>query len=193
MRIDTIIRSQGDTVRVPVVLRDRNQLTLPERVAQRLGVRAGSRLLLEIREQGALEVTLRPLRESYAGIAPGAWGNDPVRYVREERASWHEEPDPAGTASDGTPYLTFEESRRAHPGIDLTRQRYDAEPWLRWPACEICGRRLARLHEHAAKHRDGLLDATGEHTDAPQRERSRARVAKYVATRKRQQRTSGRR
>jgi len=174
------------------VLRERNQLTLPDRVAARLGLSAGSTLLFTVEEPGGEYAVVRPLRESYAGAAPGAWGDDPVRYLREERAAWRGAAGSGGVASDGTPYLTLEESRREHPDIDITQQRYESEPWLRWRACAICGRRLARMTEHEARHRDGLFDDRGERTDAEQRRRSRARVAKYVATRARQRRQSGR-
>ena len=54
-------------------MRERNQLTLPDRVATRLGVTAGDRLLITVAE-GASEATLRPLAASYAGALAGAYG-----------------------------------------------------------------------------------------------------------------------
>ncbi|MBI3522847.1 MAG: hypothetical protein HY071_07045 [Chloroflexi bacterium] len=175
------------------VLRERNQLTLPERIADRLGLRPGSTLVFAIGEASGDLATVRAVRQSWAGIARGAYGDDPDRYLREERSAWQETDASADKASDGTPYLTFEESVRAHPETEVTRSRYEREPWLRWRRCAVCGRRLARMNEHDVKHRDGLIGAKGERTDATQRQRSRERVAKYVATRARKRKSAGRR
>lgn len=164
-------------------MREKNQLTLPERVARRLGVQAGQRLIVAVADEGATEATMRPLRESYAGIAKGVYGRTTVeqlRYVAEERGAWVEDTTP-GVASDGTPYLSFEASRRVYGRTEVTRERYVREPKLRWPKCERCGRSIARMSEHVAAHRSGLLDAIGKRTDALQKRRSSARVAKWRA------------
>lgn len=66
------------------VIRKRNQLTLPTKVAQLLDVREGDILVLHVAEGVA---TIRPIRRSYAGIAHGTYGNDDD-YVASERDSW---------------------------------------------------------------------------------------------------------
>ena len=86
---------------------------------------------------------------------------------------------PIDRAPDGTPYLTFEESKRVYWQTDVTRERYERQPKLRWPKCEVCGRSIARLNEHRAAHRAGLLTDQGISTDPAQKKRSKARVAKW--------------
>ena len=179
-------------IEVEVTIREKNQLTLPERVARRLGVRAGQRLIVTVADEGATEATMRPLRESYAGIAKGVYGRttaEQLRYVAEERGSWVNDASP-GAASDGTPYLSFEGSRRVYGQTEVTRERYDREPKLRWSKCERCGRSIARMREHAAAHRSGRLAASGTRTDELQRRRSSARVAKWRAAIARRDRRS---
>ena len=108
---------------------------------------------------------------------------DANRYIQEERDSWERGPAIASAAApDGTPYLTFEESRRTYWQTDVTRERYEREAKLRWPKCDICGRSIARMREHLAAHQSGTLDERGVNTDPQQRTRSRRRVAKWRAS-----------
>lgn len=75
---------------VEVELRKKNQMTLPEKLAGRLNVRPGSRLLVSYDEERG-EARLRPLRESYAGVLRGVYGETPeeiATYLDEERRSW---------------------------------------------------------------------------------------------------------
>lgn len=170
-------------VETVVTLRERNQLTLPDRVARKIGARPGRRLILTLEEDAS--VRLRPLLESYAGVAAEAYGGTAesvAAYLAAERASW--EADDPGRATDGTRYLTLRESRLLHPRIDITPELYARKPVLRWPKCEIrsCGRLIAEMKTHLRKHRTGLIDRAGIRTDAPQRTRSRERVRKWRAT-----------
>lgn len=77
---------------VEVQLRDRNQITMPAEAVEGLAVRPGARLLLRIdpvRHVG----TVRPLRESYAGVAGTIYGRtagQAATYVKRERAAWSE-------------------------------------------------------------------------------------------------------
>lgn len=81
------------TLRAAVKLRPKNQLTLPEQFARWLGVKPGDRLVLTVDEDQPGVIEVRPLRESYAGVALGVFGNTPeeiAEYIRGERASWGE-------------------------------------------------------------------------------------------------------
>lgn len=175
-----------ERVQAQATLRERNQLTIPDRIAERIEAKIGDRLLLTVEsaEPGVLRV--KRLRDSYAGIADGVYGQtaeEHAAYITTERDSWERESTiPMAAAPDGTPYLTFEESRRTYWQTDVTRERYEREPKLRWPKCETCGRSIARMREHTVAHRDGKLDERGINTDPQQRVRSRRRVAKWRAS-----------
>jgi hypothetical protein len=161
-------------------LRDRNQLTFPDRLMRALEAEPGDDLLMTYDEAEPNVVQVRLLPRSYAGIAPEIFGRsseERAAYIAEERASWDR--DAPGRASDGTPYLTFEESRRTYRQTDVTRERYDREPKLRWPKCEICGRSIAQMKEHQQKHKLGLMTESGVSTDPEQIKRSRRRVRKW--------------
>ncbi len=166
------------------VLRERNQLTLPERLASALEARPGDELALSFDEATPRVAQLRVLPRSYAGIAGDVYGRtaeERAAYIAEERATWDGAEDP-GRASDGTPYLSFEESRRTYRQIEVTRERYDREPKLRWPKCDICGRSIARMKDHRRKHAAKLIDDAGVSTDPEQIARSRRRVRKWRAS-----------
>jgi len=172
-------------VEVISVLRERNQLTLPERLATALEARPGDQLALTFDEGPPRTARLRVLPRSYAGVAGDLYGGTSearAAYISEERATWDDAEDP-GRASDGTQYLTFDESRRAYRQTDVTRERYDREPKLRWPKCEICGRSIAKMKEHRRKHAAKLVNDSGISTDPEQVARSRRRVRKWRASR----------
>jgi bifunctional DNA-binding transcriptional regulator/antitoxin component of YhaV-PrlF toxin-antitoxin module len=79
------IRAEPETAR----LRSRNQLTLPERVASRIGAKPGDRFLIAV--EGPDTVRLVRVRDSYAGALQGMWGADKAAmdaWMRDERASW---------------------------------------------------------------------------------------------------------
>ncbi len=148
------------------VLRERNQLTLPDRVARALGVKAGDQIAVAFDEAAPGRAELRVMPASYAGMAARLYGDaatERAAYIAEERGSWDVPEDP-GRASDGTRYLTFEESRRTYRQTDVTPERYEREPKLRWPKCEICGRSIARMTEHRRAHASGLIDRGGVRT-----------------------------
>ena len=77
---------------VKVCLRAKNQLTLPEPIARRLGVEPGDQLILSVDENEPRIVHVRPVLRSYAGIAAGVYGTpeEVAEYIRGERASWDE-------------------------------------------------------------------------------------------------------
>ena len=172
----------GQGVQAQVTLRQRNQLTLPERVAAQIEAKPGDRLLLTVDAARPGVVQVRRLRDSYAGVAKGVYGRTAAerrRYVAAERASWERPLIGPAAAPDGTPYLTIEESQRTYWQTDVTRERFAAEPKLRWPKCAICGRSIARMRDHLAAHAAGKLTDRGVNTDPQQRARSRRRVAKW--------------
>ena len=81
-----------DVLEIEAHLRQKNQLTLPDLIAKRLGVEPGDRLIFAIDEQNPRQVQVRPLRRSYAGVLEGVYGTpeEVEAYLRDERASWGE-------------------------------------------------------------------------------------------------------
>jgi bifunctional DNA-binding transcriptional regulator/antitoxin component of YhaV-PrlF toxin-antitoxin module len=79
-------------IEIKVCLRTKNQLTLPEPIAKRLGVGPGDRLIFHFDENETDVVHLRPLLRSYAGIAAGGYGTpeEVAEYLQHERAAWGE-------------------------------------------------------------------------------------------------------
>ena len=69
-------------------MRRKNQLTLPEPIADALGVEPGDRLILSL--DGPNLVTLRKAPRSLAGAFPGVWGEQPevAAHLRELRDEW---------------------------------------------------------------------------------------------------------
>ena len=77
---------------IEVHLRKKNQLTLPEPIAERLGVEPGDRLVFEADDEDPTRIRVRPLRRSYAGLLAGVYGTpeEMAAYLRDERAGWGE-------------------------------------------------------------------------------------------------------
>lgn len=77
------------TLEVTVRVRRKNQLTVPDAFMRRLGLREGDflRLSLEADHPG---FSVEPLPRSYAGIAPGLYGNgeEAAAYIDAEREAW---------------------------------------------------------------------------------------------------------
>lgn len=175
------------SVEATIRVRDRNQVTLPERITARLGVATGDTLLVSIDDDDPRTIHLRPVLRSYAGVAGdlyGASAGERVAYIAEERASW-EDDGGAGAAPDGTPYLTFDQSKRVYWQTEVTPERYARTPKLRWPKCETCRRSIANMRTHRTQHAEGLLDKNGDRTDPAQIARTRSRVAKWRRTSRR--------
>lgn len=75
---------------IEIPLRQKNQLTLPASVAAAMEAAPGDRLLIEINPAQPGVATLRRLRDSYFGVAKGAYGDTDaiLRYVRGEQDDW---------------------------------------------------------------------------------------------------------
>jgi AbrB family looped-hinge helix DNA binding protein len=80
------------TIEVEVKLRRKNQLTLPDEIAERLGVAPGDRLIVSLDADHPTSVALRPLLRSCAGVLKGVYGtpDEAAEYLRQERAGWGE-------------------------------------------------------------------------------------------------------
>ena len=77
-------------IHMEIELRDKNQMTLPDKVVRRLRMVKGTRLTLVV-DEDAGEIRLRPIRDSYAGVLAGIYGKDGAEvrtYLEEERRSW---------------------------------------------------------------------------------------------------------
>jgi antitoxin component of MazEF toxin-antitoxin module len=79
-------------IEVEVKLRRKNQVTLPDAIVRQLDVQPGDRLVVELDEAHPGQMTIRPIRRSYAGLLTGVYGTDEeaLEYVRAERASWEQ-------------------------------------------------------------------------------------------------------
>ena len=75
-----------------VTLRAKSQVTLPQRIVQKLNLKPGDDLIIRLQENEPDVIHIHPLRRSYAGVAAGVYGTpDEVRaYIRGERSAWDE-------------------------------------------------------------------------------------------------------
>lgn len=77
-------------VEVKVSLRPKNQLTLPDPVVKKLGLKPGDSLVVRLDESAPGVVCIRRLPESFAGVAAGVYGSadEVAAYVDGERDAW---------------------------------------------------------------------------------------------------------
>lgn len=68
-------------------LRARNQLTLPDRVVQAVGLTEGDRFIVDTDPNDPDVVRLRRIRDTYAGTLASVYG-DATDALAEERSSW---------------------------------------------------------------------------------------------------------
>ena len=85
-----------ETLEITVTLREKNQLTVPDRFVRRLGLKPGDRLILRF-DGDEWAFHARALPQSYAGVAQGVYGTEEevAAYIDGERASWNEDRDHA--------------------------------------------------------------------------------------------------
>ncbi len=81
----SILQEEGE-------VRKKNQVTVPKPIATALGLRAGDRLLFVIHEHERGEAHVYRMPESFAGVAPHAYGGsqNSVDFMRAEREAWGE-------------------------------------------------------------------------------------------------------
>ena len=84
-RRKALVEEEGD-------IRPKNQVTLPKRIAEALGVSPGDGLVFVDDEDQTDELRVYCVPRSFAGIAPHAYGGPQsgTAYVRAERKAWEE-------------------------------------------------------------------------------------------------------
>ncbi len=81
------------TLRAQSTLRAKNQITFPDVIVKRLGLREGDRFVFAVDDSDRDVVRLHRLRESYAGALAGVYGSTPQEiadYLDGEREAWGE-------------------------------------------------------------------------------------------------------
>jgi len=75
---------------IPIRIRPKNQITIPESIATQLGVGPGDRLFARVDESGQL--VLRKIPRSFAGALAGLWGTQEEidTEIRAGRDEWTE-------------------------------------------------------------------------------------------------------
>jgi AbrB family looped-hinge helix DNA binding protein len=76
------IRSIMVSSEMEAVIRKRNQITLPSEAVELLQLHEGDTVVVKVQNGTAI---LRPVRQSYAGIAKGFYG---AGFVERERSDW---------------------------------------------------------------------------------------------------------
>jgi bifunctional DNA-binding transcriptional regulator/antitoxin component of YhaV-PrlF toxin-antitoxin module len=76
-------------IEIEATVRAKNELTIPQVIAERHGIEPGQRVVL-VDAGNDDEFTVRVIRPSYAGALAGVFGTtgDKVAYVRGEREAW---------------------------------------------------------------------------------------------------------
>jgi AbrB family looped-hinge helix DNA binding protein len=72
-------------------LREKNQITVPKKVVEKLGLREGDRFLFIVEEGDEDIVHLHRIRRSYAGALAGVYGTpeEIEEYIRGEHEAWN--------------------------------------------------------------------------------------------------------
>lgn len=72
-------------------LREKNQVTVPKKIVEKLGLREGDRLLFVVEEGDEDVVHLHRIRKSYAGTLAGVYGRpeEIEAYVHSEHEAWN--------------------------------------------------------------------------------------------------------
>ncbi len=76
-----------DTVTAEAQLRERNQLTIPDRIAKAAGIGPGETFVVELDSDDPDALRLRRVRTTYAGSLRGLYGKAD-EYLERERGSW---------------------------------------------------------------------------------------------------------
>ena len=72
-----------------ITVRARRRITLPPALVARMGVHEGSQLIV-VWDQAGQQAIVRPIRDSYAGLLRGTYGDEAATqaYLEGERGSW---------------------------------------------------------------------------------------------------------
>lgn len=80
---------------VTLKMSSQGQITIPKDMRDQMGIKGGSEFVVVAKpdKPPVINIYPKPLKwvDTIAGIAQGAWGNDPkasTRYVRELRNEW---------------------------------------------------------------------------------------------------------
>ena len=75
------------TITARARVRARNQMTIPEQIVEAADIHEGETLIVELEPSRPDVLHVRRVRESYAGVLPGVYG-DAGAYLEEERREW---------------------------------------------------------------------------------------------------------
>lgn len=75
------------TISARARVRARNQITIPERIVEAADIQEGETLIVELEPSRPDVLRVRRVRESYAGVLPGLYG-DAGAYLEDERGDW---------------------------------------------------------------------------------------------------------
>lgn len=78
-----------ELLEIPATVRVKNQMTIPQQIAERHNIAPGQQLVI-VDGPSKDEFTVRIIRSSYAGALAGVFGTTEqnLEFVRSERKSW---------------------------------------------------------------------------------------------------------
>jgi bifunctional DNA-binding transcriptional regulator/antitoxin component of YhaV-PrlF toxin-antitoxin module len=85
-----MVLMERPSLEIPAVVRGKNQITIPQAIAERHGIEPGRRLVI-VDSGDDDQFVVRVVRKSYAGILPGVYGKtdeERAAHLRELRQDW---------------------------------------------------------------------------------------------------------
>lgn len=71
-----------------ITLSSKYQVVIPKQLRRSLGMRPGQKLRIYQSKAGTLEISTKSALDDLVGSVQGAWGKDPVAYIRKQRDEW---------------------------------------------------------------------------------------------------------